>query len=217
MKKFMQVVRTLHLYLSMLGVVFVLFFAITGFLVNHEDFFKLNDVRSVDSNAGTLARDMVPFETALEMKLPEPARAKIERALRAKYGLRGVMTEPVVSENTVEFNFESPGRSTNVKILLADPQGEPDADHTLIVREEDTGLRGRISEMHRKITKSSEEGQYVGRIWRLVVDGVAIVFVITSITGVILWLGASRRRWLAAISLLGGAALLVVAYVVLVP
>lgn len=218
-KRLMQIIRTLHLYLSMLGLVLIAFFALSGFMLNHEDWFKPDDVRAGDANFTTLPRAMIPPEAPQEGALAPEAQRKLEARLRSEFHIRGEMKDPIVKEDRVEIEFDSPGRTTTATILLTDDEDNPNGDRQVIVRSQSTGLVGRLCDLHRMITKRNGDngGYFVGRKWKYIVDGAAIVLLITALTGLILWIGTFKRRWLAILPLAAGAALFVLAYLVLVP
>ncbi len=54
----MKLLRLLHLYLSMLGFVLMAFFAVTGFMLNHQDYFGLDEVRSEKTWSGNVDREL---------------------------------------------------------------------------------------------------------------------------------------------------------------
>lgn len=221
MKMFWRVVRTVHLYLSLLGLVLVLFFAVSGFMLNHEGWFKTQEIRDTEMSVGSIPRGMIPAEAAFESELEPAAQAKIEQHLRSEFKIRGVLRSAVVQteEKRIELAFESPGRTQTAIIFFADTEDEPTANARVALHSESTGFVGRLTEMHKSITKTSgEDGPlFVGKQWRLIVDCAAVVLVLTSLTGLLLWLAALKRQWLAAVALIAGAAIFVVAYLVLVP
>ncbi len=219
MNRLMRIVRTVHLYVSMLGLVLILFFAVSGFMLNHEDWFKPDELRGTDADAAVIPRAMVPPEAPQEGTIAPEAQRKLEAKLRSLFHLRGEMKDPIVKEDRVEIAFESPGRTTTATILLTDDDANPNADRQVLVQSQSTGLVGRLCDLHKMIAKRNGEsgGYFVGTKWKYIVDGAAIVLILTSITGLVLWFGSLKRRWLALLPLAAGAALFVVAYLILVP
>ena len=48
-RRFLDYCRTIHIYLSMFGLLVMFLFGLTGFTVNHEDWFKATTPRVVES------------------------------------------------------------------------------------------------------------------------------------------------------------------------
>ena len=60
----LKTARTIHVYVTLLGLALILFFAITGFMLNHIEWFEFEQVRTVSRSLRT---DKLP-----DGKLPEP-------------------------------------------------------------------------------------------------------------------------------------------------
>ena len=70
--------RTFHIYFSLLGLLMVLFFAVTGFVLNHDSWFGL-DVSHVEKIEGAFPAAMLrePDKLAVVEKLREIGRAHV--------------------------------------------------------------------------------------------------------------------------------------------
>ncbi len=161
--------RTLHIYLSMLGLVLMVFFALTGFMLNHSEWFGL-DRTQTRTAAGALPAGL----------LTGPDKLAIVEKLRADFGARGAMDSFDVQEDELRIAFKSPGRKTEAVIHRQDGRTE--------VTYETRGPLARLSELHR--------GDDAGVAWRLVIDSVAVLVLISALTGVVLWLLVPKwRKW----------------------
>ena len=159
--------RTFHIYMTLVALVTLMFFAVTGFVMNHSDWFE-----------------STPVETRETGVIPPKALAgdnlAVVEYLRAHFQIRGEMIEDSyrANEDTITVQFKSPSRTTDVTITKA--AGTVEAVHTT------KGLFGLVSDMHM--------GQHTGRVWKLVIDCTAILVVTSSITGFTMWLGLRTRR-----------------------
>ena len=61
------------------------------------------------------------------------------------------------------------------------------------------------------------KGAYAGRSWKWVIDGTAVLLVLGSLTGLILWISLPRRRALGILALSVGLLSSVATYWLLVP
>ena len=167
--------RTLHIYLSLLGLVMVVFFALTGFFLNHPAWFDLENP-SVRTTKGT-----VPANT-----LEEPDKLAIVEHLRAQFHVSGTLDSFDVQDDELRVVFKSPAR--RVEAVIQRKGG--DAEITF----ESRNALARLSELHR--------GDDAGPAWRLVIDVVAALVLVSAGTGMFLWLLVPKwRRWgIAAIA-----------------
>jgi hypothetical protein len=269
--------RNLHVYLTLFGFVLLLFFAVTGFMLNHETWFlptqattgKLptellappenrdaiiealrNDfgvppdmtLESFDAppeanailiafrskDGATLAsirRDdgetVVSVETdshsrehtsIVEGKIPvellvpdDNSKAlPIVETLRKEFGARGEVNVPPTYEKESEsFSVVFKAPSYQAKATIRATDGYTRVTHQA------RGINGVLLDLHR----GKESGPY----WSLVIDGVAILFVIVSITGLILWWSLRSRGQFGCAVLLLGAAISLAIYFVWVP
>lgn len=182
--------RTLHIYLSLLGLVLVVFFAVTGFFLNHPDWFALDRV-STRTEAGTLAPAI----------LNEPDKLAVVEKLRAGLGARGALDSFDVQDDELRVVFKAPGRRDEAVIKRQDGQTE--------MTHETRGVLARLSELHR--------GDDAGPAWRLVIDAVAILILISAGTGVTLWLLVPKWRAWGVAAIVVCIAVTLAIYLMLVP
>ncbi len=182
--------RTIHIYVSMLGLLAVIFFSVTGIMLNHEEWFGFETPRIVNKE-GTLPEAMNR----------EPDKLAIVEKLRKDFGATGALDSFEVEDDRLMVVFKSPARRTEATLLRADGHAE--------VSLETHGFNGRLAELHR--------GTDAGVGWRWVIDGTAVVLLITSLTGLMLWCLVPKWRPLGLAAL--GVCVLVcgVVYFALVP
>ncbi len=159
--------RTLHIYLSLLGLVMVVFFALTGFVLNHPDWFDLDRPRT------TAARGTLP-----ENLLAGPDRMAVVEKLRGEFKARGALDSFDVQNDELRVVFKSPARRDEAVIQRKDGATE--------MMHETRNALARLSELHR--------GDAAGPAWRLVIDIVAGLVLLSAGTGVTLWLLVPKWR-----------------------
>lgn len=157
-----------HWMLGMAAMIALLFFAITGFLLNHAEAWEI----------GT------PRTTTRELRLPAPPAgetwdgdAAIVAALRADAGLRGAPEKPETRDGRLWFVFKSPGLRQEVSL---DPKTGAGSVET-----ETRGVVGRLLEFHR--------GKDAGGAWRLAADICAVLLATVTLSG--FWLWAATPAW----------------------
>lgn len=189
-KTLLTVCRSVHIYLTMLGLLVMLLFGVTGFTINHEG----------DLTAATPR----VFET--EGKVPLPLIAahdelRIVEHLRQTLGIKGAMTD--FSEIADEFAiaFKEPGQVWDITLTKATGR--------VLARNEQYGAVALLNNLHR--------GRYTGPAWSLVIDFSALLIVLACLTGFVLWLALPRRRQLGIAFLAAGTVATMAVIYVLVP
>src|SRR5579862_7664060 len=105
--------RNIHIYISMLGLLMVVFFSVTGIMLNHDDWLGLNDPR-VTKKEGTLPAEM----------LRGPDKLAIVEKLRKDLGATGALDSFDVQDTSLEVVFKSPGRRAEASIDRATGHAE---------------------------------------------------------------------------------------------
>jgi uncharacterized protein len=182
--------RNIHIYISMMGLLAVVFFSVTGIMLNHDEWFSLSDPR-ITKKDGTLPATM----------LREPDKLAIVEALRKDFGATGALDSFDIQNDSLELVFKSPGRRTEATIDRATGHAE--------VTVESHGFNGRIAELHR--------GTDAGPAWRLVIDATAILLLITSLTGITLWFLVPKWRPLGLAAMAVCLVACLVVYLLFVP
>ena len=191
--------RLIHIYLSMLGLLAVVFFSITGIMLNHEEWFGFAAPR-VKKNEGTLSLALLGKPDELG-KPGVPDKLGIVEKLRKDFGATGALDSFDVGDDELRLDFKSPGRHTEAMITRADGHAE--------VSIETHGFAGRFVDLHK--------GTEAGPAWRLVIDATAILLLLSSLTGLVLWLLVPKWRPLGIVALVVCAGVCVAVYLVFVP
>jgi len=169
--------RTLHLYLSLLAFLSILFFAVTGLTLNHPEWFGEGRVRKV---SGTLPH--APYLQGEGMDWL--ALAEDLRAL----GLRGRVAERGESGGLAWLSFRAPGYGADAQV---DPRT---GAYTLSVTE--AGLVAALNDLHK--------GRDTPGAWRWVLDLSALFLALVSLSGLLLSLLFGKTRKAALLTLLLG-------------
>ncbi|MBM3837411.1 MAG: hypothetical protein FJ398_05540 [Verrucomicrobia bacterium] len=182
--------RTLHIYLSMLGLLGILFFSLTGLLLNHPDWCGLSTPRV------TKVEGAVPLEM-----LKTPDQFAVVEKLRKDFGATGAVDSFEADEDRITVVFKSPAR--RVQAVIDRQKGRAE------VLLESRNAAARLAELHR--------GVEAGSAWRFILDAIAVLQLVGALTGVLLWCLVPRWRplGLAALAVCGAACGLV--YWFLVP
>lgn len=266
--------RTLHVYLTLFGLALLLLFAVTGFMLNHEEWFlprqttngvipvawlaapaqqeqivdklrddfaiagELESFEPIDGDAtfrvvfkadegravatihrasgeteviheANLSRERVRIvEGTMPLELLTPddpsKQLPIVERLRKDFGTRGeVNSAPRYEKESESFQvvFKAPGYLATATIRASDGQ-------TRVVHQS-RGLAGILLDLHR--------GKDSGLAWSIVIDGLAILFVVVSITGFILWTSLRARGKKGGLILVAGTVVGFAIYYAFVP
>ena len=191
-RKLLQHSRTLHTYLSMLAVVLFLFFGVTGFMLNHAEWFGLDTTQ-------TTTRDL-PLNAGL---ISGKDKLALVEFLRAQGPVAGAV-QP----------FEFPGEGEAFHLAFKSPRSQTDVDidvstSVASISTETRGVMGLLTRLH--------TARDAGLPWQLLLDATSILLVVASITGIVLWQSLPKRRALGFVALGVSAIAMVGVYVALVP
>ncbi len=182
--------RTIHIYLSMLALVTILFFAFTGFLLNHPGWFNL-EVSKTTERDSVIPEDVAATEDKLTLV----------EYLRANEDARGQVKSFNRLEERTEVNFTGPGRVTQYSVYHA--TGD------IKVRQETRNALAFLGDLHK--------GKYTGKWWPLVIDVTAWLLIAVSLTGLTIWCGLAKRRTIGLIAVFSGIAITVAVVIWLIP
>jgi hypothetical protein len=163
----------------------MLFFGLTGFVLNHEEWFTPESPKVVQT------------ETVMDLKLIEKTdKLAIVEQLRDKNGVRGALAAFDDLADVLALRFESPGQTFNIEINKADGKTS--------INNEMRTLWVILGNLHR--------GHSTGTTWKWVLDITAILVVIACVTGAVLWVSLPKRRRNGILALLAGIAGTIVIY-----
>ena len=189
-KELILLTRTLHIYLTMLALLLLFFFSISGFAMNHENWFQLNQARITDR---TLS---LPADVAASTD-----KLKVVEYLRKTDGVSGEVASFEQQDDQTTVQFAAPGRTTEFTITR--PTGDTQ------VHEELRNLLALMADLHR--------GKHTGPWWKWIIDAAAVSLFLASLTGLILFFTLPKRRKLGLIALGAGIIACVAIYAWLVP
>ncbi len=189
-RKLLSFSRTVHIYLTMLGLFVMMLFGITGFTVNHEDWFGATTPRVTETDGQTPA-ELVAKKDAL----------RIVEHLRQNWRITGALTGYDELDGKFSLGFKEPGRLWEVEVDR--PSGRTR------VHAEAFNFFALINNLHR--------GRYAGPGWRWVIDLSALFIALACATGLVLWLALPKRRQLGVLALVVGTLGVVGIYLALVP
>jgi hypothetical protein len=177
--------RLVHVYISMICLLIVLFFSITGVTLNHPTWtFGAGPSRS--SVSGTLPATFRNGDTIDWLQVAE--------YLRSKHSLRGAVTDNRADASQGSITFKSAG-------YLADTQFDAKTGaYTLNL--EQTGFLGVMNDVHK--------GRDTSHSWSWVIDASGVLLAVISLTGLGLQLFLKKRRRSAVVTAVAGSLLLVV-------
>jgi hypothetical protein len=188
--------RWLHIYLSMISLGAILFFSVTGFTLNHPDWFFKEHTKQL---TGKLPEEW------LNLKQPEPQdwdqndyghqidKLAVVEHLRAEHRLSGRVGEFIAFEDQCEVTFQGAGYAATARVKRQDGGYELDVTSNDLV----------------SVLNDFHKGRHTGPLWSLVIDLSAIVSAIVSLSGLILVFYLKIRRPLRLWIALGGIAILV--------
>jgi hypothetical protein len=169
--------RAVHIYLTMLGLLVMLLFGVTGFTINHEAWFGATEPRLIEVS-GTIP-------TA---PLSAGDRLGVVEALRASFNITGAVTAYDDWDGEIAVAFKEPGQIWET--LVNAETGSVEVRHELF------NFAAIVNNLHR--------GRYTGEAWRWVIDLSSLLIFLACVTGFILWMALPKRRRLGVAFLAAG-------------
>lgn len=174
--------RWLHIYGSMASLALVLFFAITGVTLNHQDWFA--------NQQATVERHGTINPSWLRSAAPEGVdKLQVVESLRSAGGLRGALSDFRIDDGQCEVVFKGAGYEASA--VVDRTTGRFD------VTESRMGFAAVINDLHK--------GRDTGSVWKAAIDVSALLLLFISLTGLILLYFVHKYR-LAGIILFGAGA-----------
>ncbi len=183
-RRFAHIARWLHTYLSMVSFAILLFFAVTGLLLNHAEWF--DTLRRPAIYHGTLNKDWSNTSDPAAV-----AKDEIEKYFRRTYHTKGTLSEFRVDGDQCEAVFKGPGYEADATIERA--TGKYDLSVSPF------SLVAVINDLHK--------GRNTGEKWSLVIDISAVMLTLVSLTGLTLIFFLNKRRFAGLLLMAVGALL----------
>ena len=189
-RKLASVSRWLHVYLSMTSFAILLFFAVTGLTLNHQDWFNKQQ-KTVQSrgalDAGWLKGDV--------------DKLRVVEFLRGNNGLHGALDDFRIADDECSISFKGPGYEADVVIDRS--SGNYD------ITETHAGMVAIFNDLHK--------GRDTGKVWSGIIDVSAGLMAAVSLSGLILIFYLHKRRVSGLLLLAAGGLLAYVVYAIWVP
>jgi len=192
-RRFLKFAHLTHLYVTLFGLVLILFFAVTGFMLNHEDWF-------MDKSQERVQDQLPPLPTAI---LNPVDKLAVVEALRKDYGVKGALKQfKDDGDSDLEIVFQRPGEEVRVDI-------ERENGKTTLTFSGGARLAEVMTDLHKAKT--------AGPVWSLLIDFTCVLLLTVSVTGMILWWSLKSRGHFGSLVILLGAAVTAAVYFLFVP
>ena len=186
--------RWLHVYLSMLSFIVVLFFAITGITLNHAEWFDGKEVEK--KVTGSVPVTWVKTNDTTQIK-----KLEIVELLRKQYGIKGYLSDFLIEYDQCSLSFKGPGYSADAFISRKDGKFK--------MTELRMGLVAVLNDLHK--------GRDSGEGWSWVIDVSAGFLALVSLSGLVMLLFLKKKRLNGMICGIVGGIILYIIYKVWVP
>lgn len=183
--------RWLHVYTSMISLLLVLFFGITGLTLNHPDWTFGDDVDTT-TVTGSLPAGLLPAgdETVDFLSVSE--------YVRATYGVGGSVADHGLTGTTGTIAYKAAGYAADLRFDTAT------GELSLVVEQQ--GFVGVMNDLHK--------GRDTTATWRWVIDVAAVFLVVVAVSGLVVQL-VYRKRRRSALTLAGAFAVVGVVLLVI--
>jgi hypothetical protein len=193
-KRSAAISRWLHIYLSMLSFLVVLFFAVTGLTLNHAEWF---DGKQVEKKvAGNLPMAWVNMPDTAQIK-----KLEIVELLRNKYGIKGYVSDFVIEEDDCLVSFKGPGYSADASISRKDGKFQ--------ISELRMGLVAVLNDLHK--------GRDTGKGWSWLIDVSAVFLTLVSLSGLCMLFFLKKKRLNGLLILIIGGVVCYLVFLTCVP
>jgi hypothetical protein len=204
--RFAKVVRWLHIYVSMFGLVAVLFFSATGVTLNHPDWF-FGDTRRSDQSEGDIDPNWLHLDgpssstgDPTDLSRQVDKLAIVER-LRQAHGIGGALADFKVDDAECVVTFKGPGYAADAFI-------DRETGHYTLTQSYH-GVIALLNDLHK--------GRDTGPAWSILIDASAILLTLISLTGLILLFYLKLRRVPGTIVVIVGTVFVLALYLWAVP
>ncbi len=169
-RDFYRHARYVHGWLSAFAFIVLFFFSLTGLFLNNPDWFEPEK----EQQPVTLT---LPAVLLQQIKAQENPSASIIDYVRSKQSIAGRYQSSEVMDNEVMIRLESPAGSTDIWTMLDTGEIEVTAKPASAV--------SLINDLHR--------GKNSGKAWSWLIDVSAVIILLLSIAGYILFLSIKSR------------------------
>lgn len=193
-KKTASFSRWLHIYLSMISFVVVLFFSVTGLTLNHASWFDGKQVEQKYSGNVPIAWVNVADTTQIK-------KLEIVELLRKSYGIKGYVSDFLIDDDQCSVSFKGPGYSADAFIVRKTGKFE--------LTELKMGMGAVLNDLHK--------GRDSGKGWGWLIDVSAVFLVLVSLSGLVMLLFLKKRKVSGLLIAILGGTICWLIYYMLVP
>lgn len=194
-KEVAKLSRWLHIYLSMVSFVIVLFFSVTGLTLNHPSW--LGGDKQVNlKNTGQLNVKWVNNPDTNKI-----AKLEIVEFLRKTHQVKGAVSEFRIDESEITVSLKGPAYSCDAFIDRENGSYE--------VSEIKMGIVAVMNDLHK--------GRDSGSGWSWIIDISAVFLILVSLSGLILLCFIKKKRLAGFITAFIGMVICYLIYVIFVP
>ena len=186
--------RWLHTYLSMVSFFVVLFFAVTGFTLNHAGWF---DGKQVE----TKKNGKIPLAWIHTTDTAQIRKLEIVEFFRKNYRVQGYVSDFMIDEQQCALSFKGPGYSADAFINREDGAFQ--------FTELRLGLVAVLNDLHK--------GRDSGQGWSWLIDVSAGFLTLVSLTGLLMLCFLKKKRMGGLLLALAGGLICYLIYYLLVP
>jgi hypothetical protein len=186
--------RWLHVYLSMLSFVVVLFFSVTGLTLNHAEWFDGKQVEKKFTG-------IVPIAWVKTRDTTQIKKLEIVELLRKNYGIKGYVSDFLIQDDQCSVSFKGPGYSADAFISRKDGKF-----HLSELR---LGVVAVLNDLHK--------GRDSGKGWSWLIDISAIFLTLVSLSGLVMLFFLKKKRVTGILLAIIGGAICFFIYWLLVP
>lgn len=197
---FYRLCRALHGYLSAFAFLALIFFAGTGLMLNHPEWFTPEETAS-DATRTSLHKTLPRASLERSFAASDPAAALAALVIEREPALRGAYTSGEILDGEAMLRFEGVTGASDVVIDLSSGRADISVRSATAV--------SMLYDLHR--------GKNAGAVWRGLIDVVASVVLALSLIGYVLFFSL-RFRLSSSLALTGLSALALVGiYIFCVP
>jgi len=169
---FHKISRAAHAYLSAFAFIALIFFSLTGLILNHPGWFENT---GAEERTEIVNLPVPAMEQAVAGHEPDEA---LDTLLRANGDIVGTMTSSEIFEDEAYFRFAGPKGRSDVILDIASGEAE--------ISTRRAGFVDFMGDLHR--------GKDAGAVWKLVIDISAILILALSLLGFFLFFLIRFRR-----------------------
>jgi hypothetical protein len=186
--------RWLHIYLSMISFIILLFFAVTGLTLNHAEWFDGKE--QVKKINGKVQLKWVKVKDTAAI-----AKLEIVQFLKHNHHIKGDISDFIIDDNQCTLSFKGPGYSADA--FIDRNNGEYKLTETSL------GIVAVMNDLHK--------GRDAGKKWSYLIDVCAIFMSLLSLTGIVMICFMKKKRFTGFVLAAAGAVICFLVYYFLVP